>query len=208
MQQPASIFEGTHLGFHVWSADQNSFLFSTATLIYADIVSCVCIRRAPRLQHCHDALIADSSEPATETNHLLHMENYFGCYGWALHLIGEIATLNTFEFARIPDNGSVLDEFAVQGKLVEAKFYHGLESLQLIPASSGKANESEKHVQVTRLWLYAGLIYLSTFIYRGHIIDSSIRVHVYTALNLIKTLRSEYDIRPPNVAAFRYRLHG
>lgn len=197
MQQPSSIFEGIHLGFHVWSADQTSFLFSAAVLIYADIVSSVCFRRVPTLQHCHDALIADRSEPVTQTNYLLHMENYFGCYGWALHLVGEIATLNTFEAARISDNGGMLDEFAVQRKQVEAKLYHGLESLQLVPVSLGKANESGKHVQVTELWLRAGLVYLSTLMYQGHIIDSSIRAHVYSALNLIKTLRSEYDIRPP-----------
>ncbi|GAM33586.1 hypothetical protein TCE0_011r00592 [Talaromyces pinophilus] len=197
MQQPSSIFQGTHLGFHVWSADQTSFLFSTAVLLYADIVSSVCLRRVPKLQHCHDALIAASSEPATQTNYLLQMENYFGCYGWALSLIDEIATLNTFEVARIPDNGGVLDEFVVQGKRVEAEFYHGLESLQSVPASPGKADESAKNVQIAKLWLLAGLIYLSTFIYRGHIIDSSVRAHIYTALNLIKTFRSEYDIRPP-----------
>ena len=199
MQRP-SIFDGTYLGYRVWSADQTSFQFSTAVLIYADIVASFCLRRAPRLQHCHDALLAGSSSPATQADRLLHMEHYFGCYGWAFILIGDIAALDSWKLATVSDDGGDSEELAVLGKELEMRLYHGLECMGPIPASCellGKTNQSDQHVLVTMLWLHAGLIYLSTIMYGWQPTDSVIRANVHAALNLIKVLTSTLEIRCP-----------
>lgn len=199
MQQP-SIFDGTYLGYHVWSADQTSFQFSTAVLIYADIVASVCLRRAPRLRHCHDAFIAGSNTPATQANQLVHMEHFFGCYGWAFILIGEIAALDAWKLATVSDDGGNLEELAVLGEELEIRLYHGLESMGPIPTSCeppGKMNQSDQHVLVTKLWLHTGLIYLSTIMHRWQPTDPAICANVHAALNLIKVLTSSLEIRCP-----------
>ncbi|EED13624.1 conserved hypothetical protein [Talaromyces stipitatus ATCC 10500] len=199
MERP-SIFKGVHLGFRVWNADQTSFLFSTAVLIYTDIVASVLLRRVPKLRHCHNALIADSSVSTTQTDQLLHLENYFGCYGWAFILIGEIAALDAWKLANMADGRIYPEELTVQGRQMEAKLYCGLENIQSKPLSHEPArntNRSEQHILITKLWLHAGLIYLSTVISGGQITDPPIRANVHTALNLIKTLTSNYNIRCP-----------
>lgn len=199
MQRP-SIFDGNYLGYHVWSADQTSFQFSTAVLIYADIVASVCARRVPKLQHCHDALIASSSTPATQSDQRIHMEDYFGSYGWAFILIGDIAALDTRKFAAESYDASNTEELVILGQELETRLYHGLESLGPIPASRklpGKINQSEQHVLVTKLWLHAGLIYLSTVMQRWQPTDPVICTNVHAALELVKDLTSNIEVRCP-----------
>lgn len=148
-KQRSSVFDVNYLGYHVWSADQTSFQFSTAILLYADIVASVCLRRAPQLRHCHYDLIAKSNTVTTQGDQLVHMEHYFGCYGWAFMLIGDISALDTWKLAAMSDNGGNREELLVLGKDLEMRLYNGLESMAPILTSSelpGKANQSEPHV--------------------------------------------------------------
>jgi hypothetical protein len=197
MQLP-SIFDGTYLGYHVWSADQMSFQFSTAVLIYADIVASVCLRRAPRLRHCHNSLIAGSATPASQGEQLIHMEHYFGCHGWVFILIGDIATLDTWKLAMMSDGGSDLDEFAVRGKELGTRLYQGLESMGPVHASCevpNNMNQSDQYVLVTRLWLHAALAYLSTVVHGWQPTHPTIRANVRAALDLVKALTSDLRLR-------------
>ena len=199
MQRP-SIFDGNYLGYHVWSADQTSFQFSTAVLIYADIIASVCTRRVPELRYCHDALIACSSTPATQSDQRIHMEDYFGSYGWAFILIGDIAALDTRKFAAESYDASNTEELVILGQELETRLYHGLESLGPIPASRkipGKISQSDQHALVTKLWLHAGLIYLSTVMQRWQPTDPVICTNVHAALELVKDLTSNIEVRCP-----------
>ena len=199
MQLP-SIFDGTYLGYHVWSADQTSFQFSTALLIYADIVASVCFRKAPRLRHCHSSLIAGSGTPVSRCEQLIHMEHYFGCHGWAFILIGDIAALDAWKFATLSDGdgGSDLDEFAVRGKELETRLYQGLESMDPVHASCelpNNMNQSDQHVLITKLWLHAALVYLSTIVHGWQPTHPTIRTNVRAALDVVKAFTSDLRLR-------------
>lgn len=199
MQRP-SVFDVKYLGYHVWSADQTSFQFSTAVLLYADIVASVCLGRTPQLRPYYDALIAKSNTAATQGDQLVHMEHYFGCYGWAFILIGEIAALDAWKLAAKSDDGANIEELLVLGKDLEMRLYHGLESMTpnlALCELPGKANQSEPHVLVTKLWLHAGLIYLSTILHGWQATDPAIRTNIHTALNLVKIIALNLKIRCP-----------
>jgi hypothetical protein len=200
MQLP-SIFNGTKLGHHIWSADQTSFQFSTAILIYADIIASFCLREAPRLRHCHNALIAGSGgTPATQAEQLIHIEHYFGCYGWAFILIGDISSLDAWKLATVLYGGGGLDELVAREKELEMRLYQGLANLGTVPESCklpGKPNQSDQYVLVTKLWLHAGLIYLSNVVRGWHPTHPAIRTNIHAALKIVKVLTSNFGLRCP-----------
>ncbi|KAH7182136.1 hypothetical protein DER46DRAFT_568716 [Fusarium sp. MPI-SDFR-AT-0072] len=96
----SSMFNGIHLDFTPWSQDQNAFQFFAAFLIYADVISGVTSGTTPELQTFHRMLIAN--EIACDSRQVLALktEDYIGCPGWILAVLGKISAIDASQNAR------------------------------------------------------------------------------------------------------------
>lgn len=84
-----------------FSSDQSAFRFYSAYLVWADVVAATARGEAPRLREFHDELLegvgpagsdSGASDNAREPPQLA-LEDYIGCRGWAVRLLGEVASL-------------------------------------------------------------------------------------------------------------------
>ncbi|RSL95196.1 hypothetical protein CEP52_012171 [Fusarium oligoseptatum] len=159
MGQDWAFFEGAQLGFSVWTADQASFQFFSAFLIFADIISSVSLRTPPRLQQYHRSLIADSRPPGEFPNDKLQgirMEDYVGCPGWVLVTLGEVARLESLRHSAEPAQRAVTtEELRNQSIELERMLEDGLATI------SSSTNQTQNRVPVVEAWIHATILYLT-----------------------------------------------
>ncbi|KAI7763130.1 hypothetical protein LZL87_012167 [Fusarium oxysporum] len=96
----SSMFNGIHLDFTPWSQDQNAFQFFAAFLIYADVISGVASGTTQELQTFHRMLIANETACDSRQVLALKTEDYIGCPGWILAVLGKISAIDASQNAR------------------------------------------------------------------------------------------------------------
>ncbi|EXM14106.1 hypothetical protein FOTG_17466 [Fusarium oxysporum f. sp. vasinfectum 25433] len=151
----SSIFDGLKLYIRPWSEDQNSFRFFAAFLIYADVISGVMGGTPPKLQPYHGMLIAD--EPVRDDPQVtaLETEEFIGCQGWVLAVLGQVSSIDASQSAR-EDN--VFHEREERDREIIAemkmKLQIGLTDAQVDSQTDPTA------VQVQQAWIHGAMLYL------------------------------------------------
>ncbi|KAI1076245.1 fungal-specific transcription factor domain-containing protein [Whalleya microplaca] len=168
---------------HPWSCDQSAYRFYTAHLLWVDIIAATATASPPKLRGYHEELLQGEAP-------LLRLEEYVGCYNWAILLIGEIAALDAWKKDRRASNSLDTVELTKRGESVGSKLREGISNLDAVPMEnmhaifdpsaqaphlpvSGLGVEvlanSEFHARAslalhTKIWAQAAMTYLATVI--------------------------------------------
>lgn len=78
---------------HIPSAEQAAFRFSSALLLYDDIIASTVSQRQPKLYEYHHCLLNSSDD----TEPLINFETVMGCQNWVLLHISETAMLDAWK---------------------------------------------------------------------------------------------------------------
>ncbi|KAF3074130.1 hypothetical protein CFAM422_003679 [Trichoderma lentiforme] len=207
-----SIFEGIHLGFHVWNKDQAAFQFFTSFLLYVDIMASIQLGKPPRFQHHHRGLIAGcegSMAPDGQPRPLLEIESYVGCPGWILTILGEICTMEIAKnFAQREGVDFMTDVKAENHELmknlrqgmteVDATIQSEFLTTQLDTIRLGEQHQktqAKKLALIKKAWLHATMIYLSVVVDGWQPGNAFNRGNVNSILNILDILSPNLSIR-------------
>ncbi|KXH27419.1 hypothetical protein CSAL01_06780 [Colletotrichum salicis] len=114
--------------FPAWTLDQSSFRFFTALLVVHDLVASTFLGKPPRLQtYYQDLLVAeDKPEEVPNRDCSLRLDRFIGCQNWAIILISEVASLDSWK-KNMRERGSFSNlELFRRGGEIEMKFREGL----------------------------------------------------------------------------------
>ncbi|KAM5524035.1 Transcriptional regulatory protein pro1-like protein 2 [Fusarium oxysporum f. sp. phaseoli] len=142
----SSMFNGIHLDFTPWSQDQNAFQFFAAFLIYADVISGVMSGTAPKLQTYHGMLIANETACDSRQVLALKTEDYIGCPGWMLAVLGKISAIDASQNARGERERREIVELKVK--------------LQVGLADTQENLQTDQGQQVAEAWMHGAMLYL------------------------------------------------
>ncbi|KAJ9616965.1 hypothetical protein H2200_000685 [Cladophialophora chaetospira] len=208
-----SIFDGLKLGFRVWNADQAAFQFFAAVLLFVDILSSTSLQKSPRLRHCYPQLIDDGDADCAQDRkgyHLLHMEQYIGCQGWVLLLIGEISALDAWKGGFESETYTAAETFKNRAMELELRLQRGISSLEGTQSAmkTGGApgylrpydqqdttNRGQERNIATSIWSHATGIYLALVTKGWHPENSAIRHHVQYVLAFLGQVSSQACLR-------------
>ncbi|KAM6519221.1 hypothetical protein FALCPG4_012868 [Fusarium falciforme] len=193
MDQDRPFFDGIKLGFSVWTADQASFQFFAAFLIFADIISSVSLKTPPHLQHYHRSLIADS-HPSVDYSHDetrgIRMGDYVGCPGWVLVAQGEVARLESLKHSAEPtQRAATAEEVRNQSIELERMLEDGLVT------TSNSASQTQNRVPVVEAWIHATMLYLTIIIEGWDPSHPRILHGVQRILEIISTMPWKLSLR-------------
>ncbi|KAM0421477.1 hypothetical protein ACHAPT_010650 [Fusarium lateritium] len=193
MDQDRPIFEEIELGFSVWTADQASFQFFAAFLIFADVIASVSLRTPARLQHYHHSLIADhhpSIEYSNSKTQGICMQDYVGCPGWVLITLGQVARLESLKYSAEPiQRANMTEELRNQSIQLERTLEDSLSSI------SNKPNQTQNQALVVEAWIHATLLHLTIVIQGWNPSHPSILPRVHRILEIISTLPWQLSLR-------------
>ncbi|UKZ78247.1 hypothetical protein TrVFT333_005983 [Trichoderma virens FT-333] len=207
-----SIFDGMHLGFHVWSKDQAAFQFFASFLLYVDIMASIQLGRPSQFQSHHRNLIATGTvimAPDVHPRRFLDMESYVGCHGWILTILGEIRTMEIAkrsapcESERFMRQGKAGDHemmMRLQQGMAEVDVTVQSEFLTTQPdaiklGERQNRTQAKKPALITKAWLHAAIIYLSVVIDGWQPDNPFIRANVNSILCILDILSPSLSIR-------------
>lgn len=212
MERP-SIFEGTNFGFRVWNTDQAAFQFSSALLIYADVISSVSLRQEPQLQRYHKLFItvADDPRPHGRTfQHFIKLESYVGCQGRVLILIGKISALEAHRYSSHDGDPIFKEEMTQQAQDIRREIRDIMvavngditSSLRAETRSSAQrlhlqdaTQHSHRLTLGTKIWLHAAMIYLETVVNGWDLPSPTISGIVESVLEVLGETSLELSLR-------------
>ncbi|RKL31463.1 hypothetical protein BFJ72_g11097 [Fusarium proliferatum] len=186
----SSIFDGLKLHMRPWSEDQNAFRFFTAFLIYADVISGVMSGAPPKLQPYHGVLIA--ADPMNDGGKVpaLETEEFIGCAGWVLAVLGQISSIDASQKAS-GDNAFHGRADGDRGILAEmkTKLQTGLRDTQI---------DSQKDLaadQVAEAWIHGATLYLLMVEQRRRPSQTETKDHVQFIARLIGSPACQVSLR-------------
>lgn len=186
------VFDGSDPIGHLRSNHQACFQFTLAVLLYADIISSVALKQAPRLQDYYSLLAPYPFSAPMTGRGSLHMEDYFGCHGWALSLVGRISALHSL---------NALQEYRLtQGQQLQDAILTGLGSLGALselPQLQFPVNRAENQRLVTKMWLHAAWIYLSTVMHGWQTQRLIVYVNMNAVLHIAGIITKQLGLRCP-----------
>ncbi|KAI1472655.1 fungal-specific transcription factor domain-containing protein [Daldinia caldariorum] len=197
-----------HLGPPTWisaaqdvkvqSAEQAAFRFSSALLIFDDIIASTVLQDQPRLYEHHRCLLGDING----TGPVINLETVVGCQNWVLLQIGEISALNSWKKqCKIAGNLDVIElvrrATAIKGCL-EAHIIR-LESESPALPQSGTSLLDSFNINTfqqsklpagqsrltTRVWAHATLLYFIIVVSGWQPGSIEVRYHVGRVLDLL-----------------------
>jgi C6 transcription factor Pro1 len=209
-----SIFDGLNLGFPIWNTEQAAFQFFAAVLVFVDIVSSTSLKTPPRLRHWHPYLIDHrDANDAQDYNgqQLFHMEQYIGCQGWVLLLIGEVSALDARTRGLRSDGKSlVAKELDARGLELELELERGISHLpEPRPATKmggfptslrqydqqNTTDRTQERNIVTHMWAHAAGIYFFIVTKGWDPKNPAIRRRVQCVLALLEMVSSQACLR-------------
>ncbi|KAF5720112.1 C6 zink-finger PRO1A [Fusarium mundagurra] len=140
------IFNGIHPDFIPWSQGQNAFQFFAAFLMYADVISSIMSGTAPKLQRYHGMLIAKRTACDGREALALKTEDYIGCPGSILAVLGKISAIDG---SRNPRGERERQE------IIELKT-----KLQAL-AETQQGLQTDQGQQVAEAWMHGAMLYLT-----------------------------------------------
>ncbi|ERS97612.1 hypothetical protein HMPREF1624_05783 [Sporothrix schenckii ATCC 58251] len=219
-------------GWRIWNIDQAAFRFAASVLLYMDIVESTTRQGMPHLRTWYPRLIAQADGTTKDTRRL-RMEDVVGCQGWMLILISEIAVLANWAYQGSEVNRGDpgrLTELHARSQSLSWRIHDGLQHLTRdtesatspLSASTCASAASpppflqayyrhdsgaqlEEQAQVTRIWAYAGLLYLDTVTRQcacDNCASKSHKENATTVLALLQQLSSPAVLRGLNWPIF------
>lgn len=184
----------------ILSAEQAAFRFSSALLIFDDIIASTILQEKPTLYEYHDSLLGDIHSTEAPVN----LETVMGCQNWALRCISEIAMLDNWK--KQCQNAGTLNVMDLVNRATPIKT--ALESLvqqlemdmEVFPTAGTKslldlfAAAHDNHTSstlggttslVTRVWAHAALAYLFVVVSGWQPASMEVRHHVSQILELL-----------------------
>jgi hypothetical protein len=200
---PSSLLHGASVG--VPTAEQAAFVFSSALLIFDDIIASIVLQEQPRLYGYHHSLLTDSDGSGAPIN----LEAVIGCQNWALIQIGEIAALDAWK-QRCKKAGN-LDVMVLAHRATAIKNSLDIhltrlerepaiiatkESMLLDVFAPNHSQQPEVDLSqsrlVTRVWAHAALLYLYIVVSGWQPASFDVRYHVDQIIELLTS-----QILPP-----------
>lgn len=175
----------TSLYGQLLSAEQASFRFSSALLIFDDIIASTALQEQPKLYEYHHCLLEDIHS----TGPLIDLEAVVGCQNWALVQIGEIAVLDAWKQRCKSDGTLDVMELVRRATTIKNSLETHLTRLQTNTVANSKEDSSvfdaltsnstvRQKPLVTLAWAHAALIYLAVVMSGWQPAGPEIRYHV------------------------------
>lgn len=183
----------------VWHSGQGAFRFYTAFLIFTDIIASTSLESPPRLRNYHGIVITqendvpssssssssssgatsgDATPTPSQPPEMIRMENFFGCQGWVLLTVADIAVLDAWKKETKIRGRFCYNELMEHGSLLHQRLQQGLarlerESFRKRPFDITSVLRSyyrpdaahqmrvDEQISATRIWALAATAYLS-----------------------------------------------
>ncbi|WAO96644.1 Zn(2)-C6 fungal-type domain-containing protein [Fusarium falciforme] len=182
------------------SAEQSAFRFSSALLMFDDIVASTVLQQKPKLYEYHQSLLdnVDEAGPAVD------LERVVGCQNWVLAQTGEIASLDAWKQNCKRAGNLDMMEMVRIAKAIKTSLETQLTGLEA--TESKGTNERQRHLNVltgydeqqsktraaqsslvTKIWAHGALIYLSVVVSGWQPASVDIRYNVEGILKLVES---------------------
>lgn len=179
------------------SAEQAAFRFSSALLIFDDIIASTILQEKPRLHEYHDSLLgnADNADPP------INLAATVGCQNWVLLQIGKIAALDAWKQDRKREGDLNIIELAQRATAIKYLLESHSKQLEtnsiIIPEESisllnvltsdfsQQSTLANQSILVTHAWAHAALIYLLVVVNGWQPASVEIRYHVSEIIELL-----------------------
>jgi hypothetical protein len=191
--------------FQIPGAEQAAFRFSSALLIFDDIIASTVLQEQPRLYEYHRSLLGsiNGSDPP------INLEDVVGCQNWALLHIGEIAALDAWkQQSKRAENLDVM-ELVRRATAIKESLQEHLLRVETDPISTSNERSSlldiftsdfgqqiktpaSQSSLVTRVWAHAAFIYLFVVVSGWQPASADVRYHVGSLIELLTN-----QISPP-----------
>lgn len=185
----------------VSSAEQAAFCFSTALLLFDDIISSTVLQERPQLYDYHHTLLCKSDEVGSIPP--INLEATTGCQNWVLKQIGEIAALDAWkkhskaagnlDVAELVHRATVIKKTLEDHiSRLETNFVSASQESSLLDDMfaaenyTGQAQTIARQSSlVTRIWAHSTFLYLSVIVSGWQPANTDVRYHVAQVLELL-----------------------
>ncbi|VUC22943.1 unnamed protein product [Clonostachys rosea] len=175
------------------SAEQDAFYFSTALLLFDDIIASTALQKRPRLYQYHHSLLEsnEGDEP------VINLESVIGCQNTTILQIGEIAVLDKWK--KECQNAGKLDVIELVSRATQIKNTLERQVVRLegesaetcklsgnlldLLAPNNSASSSRR--LVTLVWTHAALLYLLVVVSGWQPASDEVRHHVSQIIDLL-----------------------
>jgi hypothetical protein len=180
-----------------WSPNQAAFRFSTAMLIFNDIIASTSLEQAPKLNQYYPQLLGAGANPESKPS--VELAEFLGCQSWALVAVGEIAKLVAWKKTMRQANELSMPELVKRGAIIEQHLWEGIAALDGL---SSRNNQCVPLIDslisppctpdtiriITQIWAFSALSYLFVSISGWQLASTSLRSHVTQTINLFERL--------------------
>lgn len=180
----------------VSSAEQAAFRFSSALVIFDDIVASTALQEPPQLYKLHRGLLTAEAP--------VDLKAVVGCENWVLLQIGDTAALDAWKQQCKRAGNLDIVELVRRAMPIKASIEAGLAGLETIPATFSRGTDTlldssavghlrqpgTSSVQcqsslVTSIWAHAAILYLSVIVSGWQPASDEVRYHVHMTIDLI-----------------------
>ncbi|KAK6595731.1 Transcriptional regulatory protein pro1-like protein 2 [Botrytis cinerea] len=170
------------------SSEQAAFRFSTALLIFDDIIASTALQERPKLYDYHQSLLCKND--GIDAVPPINLETTVGCQNWVLKQIGEIAVLDAWKkHCKAAGNLDVIElvqRAAAIKKTLEAQESNLLDDMFAAEDYTGQARTIARQTSlVTRIWAHSTFLYLSVVVSGWQPANPDVRYHVAQVLELL-----------------------
>jgi hypothetical protein len=184
------------------SAEQAAFRFSSALLIFDDIIASTVRQEQPRLRDYQRGLLTNLKGANHELEPLIDLETVVGCQNWALLQISDIAVLDAWKQQCIRSGNLDVMELVHRAVDIKASLETRLVRLEnddslppqqgssfldaLAPDGSHQWKRGVSQSQlVTKVWAHAALLYLSVVVSGWQPANTEVCNHVDQIVELL-----------------------
>jgi hypothetical protein len=179
------------------SAEQAAFCFSSALLIFDDIIASTVLQEEPRLYEYHRCLLGNiDGHPSID------LEAVVGCQNWALLQIGQIAVLDAWKQRCKREGNLDVMELVHRATAIKDSLDVHLMRLQHDPivvsqqvnslldvlsadSSQQSARPTNQSSIATRIWAHAAHLYLFVVVSGWQPANTDVRYHISRILDLL-----------------------
>lgn len=180
------------------SAEQAAFRFSSALLIWDDIIASTVLQEQPKLYEYHHSILGNIDD----TKPLIDLQAIVGCQNWAILQIGEIAVLDAWkQRCKRAGNLNVIDlvhrataiKNSLEAYLTQLETDPGIglkEDSSLFAVFTADYNQqsntpARQSSLVTSVWAHAALVYLFVVVSGWQPANVDVRYHVGRIVELL-----------------------
>ncbi|CAH0045681.1 unnamed protein product [Clonostachys solani] len=192
------------------SAEQDAFYFSTALLLFDDIIASTTLQKRPRLYQYHHSLL-ESTEGRVP---VINLDEVMGCQNTTILQIGEIAVLDEWKKER--QNAGKLDMIELTSRatriknILEGQIVRldgeptegckpGGNLLDLLAPNYGASSSRRL---VTLVWTHATLLYLLVVVSGWQPVSDEVQHHVSQIMDLLANKQTPHTLLRPMVWPF------